>query len=113
MGDSLCFREDVLRKVGWGYGLAEDYEVTQRLLLEEIEITSEPRALAFGQPPTTWRQARHPGARSLTSVLGANRVFSRKGLFAGWRQREGSVIDVEVQGGPQVRPDRSGVASLP
>jgi 1,2-diacylglycerol 3-beta-glucosyltransferase len=27
MGDSICFRTDVLRKMGWGEGLTEDYQL--------------------------------------------------------------------------------------
>ena len=39
MGDSICFRAEVLRKIGWGEGLTEDYQLRQRLLLEGIRIT--------------------------------------------------------------------------
>ena len=38
MGDSICFRADVLRRLGWGEGLTEDYQLRQRLLLAGIAI---------------------------------------------------------------------------
>src|SRR5207237_7553717 len=30
MGDSICFRADVLRRLGWGEGLTEDYAFRQQ-----------------------------------------------------------------------------------
>ncbi len=35
MGDSICFRIDILKEIGWGHGLTEDYQLRQRLLLNE------------------------------------------------------------------------------
>ena len=58
MGDSICFRANVLREIGWGEGLTEDYQLRQKLLLAGIKITYEPAAMGYGEAPLTWAQAR-------------------------------------------------------
>src|SRR5512143_701417 len=65
MGDSICFRADILRRLGWGEGLTEDYQLRQRLLLAGIAIRYEPLAKGYGEAPGTWAQARAQRARWL------------------------------------------------
>ena len=55
MGDSICFRSRVLRKVGWGEGLTEDYQLRQKLLLDGIRIAYAPRAKGYGEAVLSWR----------------------------------------------------------
>jgi cellulose synthase/poly-beta-1,6-N-acetylglucosamine synthase-like glycosyltransferase len=53
MGDSICFRADILRKLGWGEGLTEDYHLRFLLLLKGIRIVYEPAAIGYGEAPLT------------------------------------------------------------
>jgi cellulose synthase/poly-beta-1,6-N-acetylglucosamine synthase-like glycosyltransferase len=97
MGDSICFRADVLREMGGGEGLAEDYQLRQRLLLAGVTIAYEPAAIGRGEAPRTWRQARPQRARWVRGAREASRLFARRLLAAGIRQRDGALLDGALQ----------------
>ena len=97
MGDSICFRADVLRKLGWGEGLTEDYQLRQRLLLEGIHIVYEPSALGLGEAPLTWQQARAQRARWLRGTQDASRQFAGQLLREGIKRGDGALLDGAMQ----------------
>jgi cellulose synthase/poly-beta-1,6-N-acetylglucosamine synthase-like glycosyltransferase len=97
MGDSICFRADVLRKLGWGEGLTEDYQLRQRLLLESIHIVYEPAALGLGEAPPTWQQARAQRARWLRGTRDASRQFAGQLLREGIKRGDGALLDGALQ----------------
>lgn len=97
MGDSICFRADVLRRTGWGDGLTEDYELRHRLLLEGIRIAYEPSAIGYGEAPCTWQQARAQRTRWLTGTRDAKRHYAKKLLIEGVKRQDGALIDGVLQ----------------
>ena len=97
MGDSICFRADVLRGIGWGEGLTEDYQLRQRLLLEGIPIAYEPAAVGYGEAPHTWAQARAQRARWLRGTRDASEQFARRLLAEGIRRRDMALLDGALQ----------------
>jgi 1,2-diacylglycerol 3-beta-glucosyltransferase len=97
MGDSICFRTDVLHRVGWGEGLTEDYQLRQRLLLEGIKIAYEPAAIGYGEAPRTWAQARAQRARWLRGTRDASQQFARRLLMEGIRRRDVALLDGALQ----------------
>ncbi|GAP13478.1 glycosyltransferase [Longilinea arvoryzae] len=97
MGDSICFRADVLRRLGWGEGLTEDYQLRQRLLLEGIHIVYEPAALGLGEAPLTWQQARAQRARWLRGTHDASRQFAGQLLREALKRGDGALLDGALQ----------------
>jgi cellulose synthase/poly-beta-1,6-N-acetylglucosamine synthase-like glycosyltransferase len=97
MGDSICIRTGILRKLGWGSGLAEDYDFRQRLLLEGIRIAYEPTALGFGEAPRTWSQAQAQRARWLRGVYDVSHERGYELLLAGIRARNPALLDCAIQ----------------
>lgn len=97
MGDSICFRADVLRKIGWGEGLTEDYQLRQRLLLEGVKIAYEPAAIGYGEAPCTWAQARAQRARWLRGTRDASQQFARRLLIEAMKQRDAALLDGALQ----------------
>ena len=97
MGDSICFRTEVLEELGWGEGLTEDYHLRQRLLLKGIRIAYEPAAIGRGQAPANLREATHQRVRWLTGSLRANSENARLLLVEGWRRRNGALLDGALQ----------------
>jgi 1,2-diacylglycerol 3-beta-glucosyltransferase len=97
MGDSICFRVEVLRKIGWGGGLTEDYQLRQRLLLEGIKITYEPGAIGYGEAPRTWAQAQKQRARWLRGTRDASQRFARRLLMEGIKRRDAALLDGAFQ----------------
>ncbi len=97
MGDSICFRADVLRRLGWGEGLTEDYQLRQRLLLEGIRIVYEPAALGLGEAPLTWQQARAQRARWLRGTRDASRQFAGQLLREGLKRGDSALLDGALQ----------------
>jgi cellulose synthase/poly-beta-1,6-N-acetylglucosamine synthase-like glycosyltransferase len=73
MGDSICLQSSVLRQIGWGEGLTEDYDLRLRLLLEGIRIAYEPSAIGCGQAAATWASARRQRERWLVGVRHSKR----------------------------------------
>jgi 1,2-diacylglycerol 3-beta-glucosyltransferase len=97
MGDSICFRAEVLRQIGWGEGLTEDYQLRQRLLLQGIKIIYEPRAKGYGEAPLTWEQARAQRSRWLRGTRDASQQFARHLLVQGLKRGDGALIDGALQ----------------
>lgn len=97
MGDSICFRADVLRRFGWGEGLTEDYQLRQRLLLEGIHIYYEPSAKGLGEATLTWQQARNQRARWLKGATDAGKQFRGQLLREGIKRRDIAILDGALQ----------------
>jgi cellulose synthase/poly-beta-1,6-N-acetylglucosamine synthase-like glycosyltransferase len=97
MGDSICFQADALRKVGWGEGLADDYQLRQKFLLDGIKIAYEPAAQGFGEAPLTWAQARAQRIRWIRGVYDANQQFASRLLKEGIRTRDTALLDAALQ----------------
>jgi cellulose synthase/poly-beta-1,6-N-acetylglucosamine synthase-like glycosyltransferase len=97
MGDSICFRAEILRTIGWGEGLTEDYQLRQRLLLAGIRIVYEPAAIGYGEAPRTWLQARAQRARWLRGTRDASQQFARRLLREGFWRRDGALMDGALQ----------------
>jgi cellulose synthase/poly-beta-1,6-N-acetylglucosamine synthase-like glycosyltransferase len=97
MGDSICFRADILRRFGWGEGLTEDYEMRQRLLLNGIKIDYEPAAKGYGEAPRTWAQARAQRARWLRGTRFSSRQLAGRLWAAAIARRNLTLLDGAVQ----------------
>lgn len=97
MGDSICFRADVLHKVGWGDGLADDYQLRQKFLLNGIKITYEPAAIGLGEAPLTWTQAWVQRRRWVRGVYDANRQFAWQLFVNGIKLRNVAMLDGAFQ----------------
>jgi len=97
MGDSICFRADILRRLGWGEGLTEDYEFRQKLLLEGITIAYEPAAIGYGEAPVSWSVARAQRARWLSGTFHASRRYAGALWREGWRRRNSALLDGALQ----------------
>ncbi len=97
MGDSICIRSDILRKIGWGDGLTEDYQLRQRLLLEEIKIVYEPQAIGYGEAPLTWSQAQAQRARWLRGTYVASNKFIRRIFIDAIKYRDGALMEGGLQ----------------
>ncbi|MCC6189290.1 MAG: glycosyltransferase family 2 protein [Anaerolineales bacterium] len=97
MGDSICFRAEVLQKLGWGKGLTEDYQMRQLLLMEGTKIIYEPAARGYGEAPRSWLQARAQRARWLRGTREASRPLARRLLLDGLKRRDLALIDGALQ----------------
>jgi len=97
MGDSICFRAEVLRRLGWGEGLTEDYAFRQRLLLEGIKICYEPSAVGYGEAPLTWQVAQAQRARWLRGTHDASRRYAHQLLREGLCRRDLALLDGALQ----------------
>lgn len=97
MGDSICFRADVLRCMGCGEGLTEDYQLRQNLLLAGKRIDYEPAAIGYGEAPITWNQAKAQRARWLKGTQDANRNNALRLLAAGLRSHSFALFDGALQ----------------
>jgi len=97
MGDSICFRANVLKKSLWGDGLADDYELRLRLLLEGIKIAYQPLAIGYGEAPHSWREAGAQRVRWLKGAREANHEYTGRLLRAGIREMDASKIDGALQ----------------
>ena len=97
MGDSICLRADILRRLGWGEGLTEDYQLRQLLLLAGIKISYEPFAKGYGEAPRTWAQARAQRARWLRGTRLSSRQSAHRLLVEGMRRRDLALLDGAVQ----------------
>ncbi len=97
MGDSVCFRADVLKRFGWGAGLTEDYEFRQKLLLAGIRIRYEPAAIGYGEAPASWTAARAQRARWLSGTFSASRRYGWEMLRQGLVRRDAALLDGAIQ----------------
>lgn len=96
MGDSICFKSEVLKSMGWGSGLTEDYEFRLRLLEMGIGIEYEPGAIGYGQAPLTWKEAQAQRLRWARGTLEAGRKHGRTLFLQGlreddWRKLDGAI----------------------
>ena len=97
MGDSICLRVEVLRELGWGDGLTEDYAFRQQLLLSGRVIAYEPRAVGYGEAPLSWRIARAQRARWVRGTHDASRRYARRLLREALRRRNLAIMDGALQ----------------
>jgi cellulose synthase/poly-beta-1,6-N-acetylglucosamine synthase-like glycosyltransferase len=97
MGDSICFRADVLHRIGWGQGLTEDFQLRQRLLLENIKISYEPAARGYGEAPIRWMQFWAQRARWLMGARNAIQQFGWRLLIEGAKRRDMALLDGAFQ----------------
>jgi cellulose synthase/poly-beta-1,6-N-acetylglucosamine synthase-like glycosyltransferase len=97
MGDSICFRADILRDIGWGKGLTEDYQLRQKFLLRGIAIDYEPAAKGYGEATLTWEQAKAQRARWLRGTYDAGQQFAGQLLREGIKHRNWLQLDGALQ----------------
>ena len=97
MGDSICFRAELLQRLGWGAGLTEDYAFRQRLLLEGVRIAYEPTALGYGDAAANWQEARAQRARWLRGAYLASRQSASAMLAQGLRRGNPALLDGALQ----------------
>ncbi len=97
MGDAICFLADILKKLGWGEGLTEDYAFRQRLLLEGIKIGYEPAAKAYGQAAWNWQIAQKQRIRWLRGAQQTSRGFRKKLWVKGWQTRDPAMLEGALQ----------------
>lgn len=93
MGDSICFRSYVLKEMGWGEGLTEDYEFRLRLLLSGIMIDYEPWAIGYGQAPVTWKDALSQRLRWAKGNADAGKRYIRQLFRDGLLQKDWRKLD--------------------
>jgi 1,2-diacylglycerol 3-beta-glucosyltransferase len=97
MGDSICFRVDVLRRLGWGEGLTEDYHLRYKLLLNGIRIAYEPAAMGYGEAPLTWSRARTQRARWLRGTHDTSQQYVKHLIVEGMKRRNLAMLDGALQ----------------
>ena len=97
MGDSICFRADILLQLGWGEGLTEDYDLRHKLLLNGIRIAYEPAAIGYGEAPITWSQARAQRARWLRGTRDASQQYVKLLILEGIKRRNLAMLDGAIQ----------------
>jgi 1,2-diacylglycerol 3-beta-glucosyltransferase len=97
MGDSICFRVDILRKLGWGEGLTEDYHLRFQLLLRDIRIAYEPAAIGYGEAPLTWARARAQRARWLRGTRDTSHQYIKRLIVEGIKRRNFAMLDGALQ----------------
>jgi cellulose synthase/poly-beta-1,6-N-acetylglucosamine synthase-like glycosyltransferase len=97
MGDSICFKPGILKWMGWGKGLTEDYAFRQKLLLKGLRIDYEPRAVGFGEAAADWKEARQQRARWLSGTYQSSRKTGRRLLIEGLRRRDFALLDGALQ----------------
>jgi 1,2-diacylglycerol 3-beta-glucosyltransferase len=97
MGDSICFRVEILQRLGWGEGLTEDYAFRQQLLLEGIKIQYEPQALGYGEAPLDWKTARAQRRRWLRGTYDASQNYASQLLREAPRRRDSALLDGALQ----------------
>jgi 1,2-diacylglycerol 3-beta-glucosyltransferase len=97
MGDSICFRANVLRQVGWGEGLTDDYQLRLQLLFAGIRIVYEPNAIGYGEAAPNLGEARKQRTRWLRGTRDASRQVRWRMLLHGIRQRNPILLDGALQ----------------
>jgi cellulose synthase/poly-beta-1,6-N-acetylglucosamine synthase-like glycosyltransferase len=73
MGDSICIEATLLRSLGWGVGLTEDYDLRFHLLSSGVRIVYEPNAVGLGEAPASWAVARRQRERWLAGTYRSSR----------------------------------------
>jgi cellulose synthase/poly-beta-1,6-N-acetylglucosamine synthase-like glycosyltransferase len=97
MGDSICFRVDILLQMGWGEGLTEDYHLRHKLLLNGIRIVYEPASVGYGEAPITWSRARAQRARWLRGTRDTSQHYVKHLLGEGLKRRNLALLDGALQ----------------
>jgi 1,2-diacylglycerol 3-beta-glucosyltransferase len=97
MGDSICFRAEVLLQLGWGEGLTEDYHLRHKLLLNDIRIAYEPAAIGYGEAPITWDRARAQRARWLRGTHDSSKQYIKHLISEGIKKRNLAMLDGAIQ----------------
>jgi cellulose synthase/poly-beta-1,6-N-acetylglucosamine synthase-like glycosyltransferase len=97
MGDSICFRVEILLKLGWGEGLTEDYHLRHQLLLKGIRIVYEPAAIGYGEAPLTWARARAQRVRWLRGTLDTSQQYVKHLIVEGMKRRNLAMLDGALQ----------------
>lgn len=97
MGDSICFRVEVLRQLGWGEGLTEDYHLRIKLIQSGLRIVYEPAAIGYGEAPLDWARAREQRARWLRGTRDASRNMKKQLIVEGMKQRNAAMLDGALQ----------------
>jgi cellulose synthase/poly-beta-1,6-N-acetylglucosamine synthase-like glycosyltransferase len=97
MGDAICFQERILRQLGWGEGLTEDYDLRHRLLLNGIRIAYDPKAISRGEAATSLAVARKQRARWLKGTYDASRRHVWGLLSQGLTRGDAALIDGAIQ----------------
>jgi len=97
MGDSICFRVDVLLQMGWGEGLTEDYHLRHKLLLNDIRIAYEPAAIGYGEAPITWDHARAQRARWLRGTHDSSKQYVKHLIIEGMKRHNLAMLDGALQ----------------
>jgi 1,2-diacylglycerol 3-beta-glucosyltransferase len=102
MGDSICIQAGLLRSIGWGVGLTEDYDLRFHLLSSGVRIIYEPNAVGLGEAPTSWAIARRQRERWLAGTYRSSRrhraeLFKLARTRGGGRPRPAAVWDALLQ----------------
>jgi cellulose synthase/poly-beta-1,6-N-acetylglucosamine synthase-like glycosyltransferase len=97
MGDAICIHADLIRQIGWGEGLTEDYQLRQRFLLAGFPIVYEPFAIAYGEAPLTWSQARAQRTRWLRGTQDASQQLRGRLWTEGIRRRDPALLEGALQ----------------
>jgi cellulose synthase/poly-beta-1,6-N-acetylglucosamine synthase-like glycosyltransferase len=97
MGDSVCFRAEIISELGWGEGLTEDYGFRQQLLLNGLRIEYAPKAIGYGEAPPTWESARLQRLRWLKGTVDSSRRNVKLLLKRGLVERNMALLDGAVQ----------------
>jgi len=97
MGDSICFRVDILLQMGWGEGLTEDYHLRHKLLLNDIRIAYEPAAIGYGEAPITWSRARAQRARWLRGTHDSSKQYVKHLFVEAMKRRNLAMLDGALQ----------------
>ena len=97
MGDSICFRVDVLLQPGWGEGLTEDYHLRYELLLNGIRIAYEPAAIGYGEAPLTWVHAQAQRARWLRGTHDTSQQYVKHLIVEGMKRHNSAMLDGALQ----------------
>jgi cellulose synthase/poly-beta-1,6-N-acetylglucosamine synthase-like glycosyltransferase len=96
MGDSICYRSEVLRNIDLSGSLTEDYQYRFRLLLNGILIEYEPSAIGYGQAPLSMIAVRNQQVRWRSGALEASAQY-RKQLYLKWiTQKKPALIDAVI-----------------
>lgn len=97
MGDSICLRAGILREMGWGAGLTEDYELRMRLLEQGHRIAYEPRAIGYGEAPANWAIARKQRERWLAGTYQSSRSHLGRMVRLALRRPTPALVDAILQ----------------
>ena len=96
MGDSICFRSEILEQLGWGEGLTEDHYLRQKSILAGYKIAYEPRAIGRGEAPQTWSAAKVQRSRWIQGNQEVSHQFGGELLKYGITRRSLAALDAAL-----------------